>query len=199
MSRRPEFENIKSGKEFRQWYWLKDELVSLCKMTGLKTTGRKSELMNRIQFSIDNEGQRQTESSKKKALSKFNWAKASLSLSTVITDNVSFGPNFRNFMKKHIGPGFSCHSDFMEWVKSNTGKTLEDSLIAYKELELRKKDPNFKREIATNNMFNQYTRDFIEDNPGAGLKEARKHWMKKKHLPTKDGFIRYDRTDLNLA
>ncbi|MEM8545773.1 MAG: SAP domain-containing protein, partial [Cyanobacteria bacterium P01_H01_bin.119] len=42
---RPTPEN---ATEFRRWYWLKAELVAYCKQTGLKSTGQKADIAERI-------------------------------------------------------------------------------------------------------------------------------------------------------
>ncbi|MEM6685258.1 MAG: DUF6434 domain-containing protein [Bacteroidota bacterium] len=196
---RPDFEHIQTSAEFNQWYWLKEELVEICKRSNLPITGRKFELRDRIMYALDHNGAVKPSPIKKKTTSKFNWAKATLTLETEITDNVSFGPNFRRFMKSQIGAKFSCHSDFMDWVKANTGKTLEDAVTTWKMLEKRKEDPEFKREIAANNMFNQYVRDFLAANAGTTIKDAKRYWLLKKQLPTADGFVRYETTDLALV
>ncbi len=196
---RPAFEDIKTGDEFKRWYWLKEELEEICKCSGLPCMGRKFDLQDRIAFALDNRGALPSAPRKKKAASGFNWAKSKLTPETRITDNVSFGPNFRRFMKAEIGKGFSCHSDFMDWVKANPGKTLADAVEQWQILEARKKDPEFRRKIASNNMYNQYTRDFFDDNPEMTKEDARAFWLLKKQLPTKDGFVRYERSDLELS
>lgn len=196
--KRPDFANIESGTEFNNWYWLKEEMVDICINYGWPSTGRKFELRDRIMYALDNDGRIKPTPKNKVMVSKFNWAKSALTLETEITDNVSFGPNFRGFMKSKLGNKFSCHSDFMDWVKTNEGKTLKDAILKWIELEDRKKDVSFKRKISAHNMYAQYTRDFLEDNSGKTIKDARKHWLLKKQLPTKDGFVRYERSDLNL-
>lgn len=195
--RRPSFENIASGREFRRWYWLKEELIDICKRSNLPYTGGKFELQDRIVHALDNDG-KLLPSPKIRTSSKFNWAKAKLTPDTVITDNVSFGMNFRGFMKSQIGNAFSCHGDFMDWVRANPGKTLQDAIEQWQLLEDRKKDPTFKRKIAKHNMFAQYTRDFLEDNPGLTLKDAKTYWSLKKQFPTDTGYVRYERKDLEL-
>ncbi|MEO1435214.1 MAG: DUF6434 domain-containing protein [Bacteroidota bacterium] len=196
---RPPFEHIETGGEFNNWYWLKAEMVEICQQIGLPTNGRKFDLRDRIMYALDHDGKVLPKAPKPKKSSMFNWAKAELSLDTIITDNVSFGPNFRRFMKSQIHSKFSCHSDFMDWVKSNPGKTLQDAVDQYLVLEARKKDPNFKRCIADNNMYSQYTRDFLEDNPGQTIKDAKKYWLLKKERPMKNGFVRYEKGDLDLT
>ena len=195
---RPEFDNIKSGKEFNEWYWLKEEMVKICKRLGLPISGRKFDLRDRIMYALDNGGKLKPKSKKRKVKSKFNWTESELTLDTRITDNISFGPNFRKFMRSHVGKKFSCGSDFMDWMKASEGKTLDDAIAKYFQLEKRKKDSNFERKIEDNNMFNQYTRDFIKDNPGESLANVRKYWFLKKQLPTKNGFVKYERSDLQF-
>ncbi len=190
-TQRPEFSTITSGKEFVRWYWLKIELVEICKHMNLPYSGNKFELRDRIVYALDNEGKLLPKKKKRKPRSSFNWAKATLTPETLITDNVSFGPNFRKFMKSQIGKRFYCHSDFMDWVKSHPGKTLRDAVLKWEEMNMRTLDPEFKREIATHNMLAQYVRDFLEDNPNHTLKDALCCWNEKKLLPMPDGFVRY--------
>ena len=194
---RPDFSSIKNGAEFNKWYWLKEEMVAICKLCQLPYSGRKFELRDRIMYALDNDGAVQL-TQKKAKQSKFNWARAELNLDTLITDNVSFGPNFRQFMQAQIGKQFSCNTDFMAWVRANPGKTLQDAVLIWQELENRKTDPNFKKTIAASNMFNQYIRDFLADNKGRSFKEAVRYWEVKKQMPMKDGFVRYKKTDLEL-
>lgn len=195
---RPDFSDIKSGKEFNRWYWLKSELVQICKMSGLTHTGYKFLLRDRIMYALDNEGALMPMPPKQKKQSKFDWANEDLELRTLISDNVSFGPNFRSFLQDHIGNKFVCHSDFMDWVKANVGKTLGDAVEQWHILENRKNDPTFKRNIAAHNMLAQYVRDYSENNAGANMKEILRRWKIKKQMPTEDGFVRYAPSDLNL-
>lgn len=195
---RPKFENISSGAAFNKWYWRKDEMVEICRRAGLPITGRKFDLRDRIMYALDNKGKLKPAAKKKKANSKFNWAKSTLSLETKITDNISFGPNLRRFMKSQIGDKFSCHSDFMDWVKANEGKTLSDAIQLWFDLEKRKENPDFRREIAANNMYNQYMRDFLDDNPGFTFKEVKAYWLLKKGQPSENGYIKYHKDDLKL-
>jgi len=196
---RPDFPSIASGEEFNRWYWLKEEMVDILKAIGLPYTGGKFELRDRIMYALDHNGGLKPEQKKARPKSRFNWAREVLTPETVITDNVSFGPNFRRFMKGQIGPRFSCHSDFMDWVKEHPGKTLEEAVKAWEDLEARKDDPTFKRDIADHNMLAQYVRDFLADQPDKNLKDALHFWNLKRHLPMENGFVRYTSEDLDLT
>ena len=203
---RPNLSDIISAKEFRRWYWLKEELVNYCKSKSISSRGNKFEVADRIAEYLET-GQIIKSESKSKSKSKstpgktkasqFNWAKALLTLETVITDNLTFGKNFRGFMTEQIGSKFVCHSDFMDWVKANVGKTLSDAVEAWWELEARKKDPNFKRKIAPQNMLAQYTRNFFADNPNKTHADMMRCWKLKKALPNQ-GKVVYETSDLLL-
>ena len=173
-------------------------MVEICKQASLPYTGSKFDLRDRIMYALDNDGKVLQKQKRTRKKSKFSWVKAELSLETVITDNVSFGPNFRRFMQSQINQKFSCHSDFMNWVKTNVGKTLQDEVLKWHELEERKQNPDFKREIAAHNMMSLYVRDFLTDNDGYFFKDVIEIWKIKKTMPMTDGFVRYEKSDVNL-
>lgn len=193
---RPLIDQIKNGDELKSWYWLKEELIVFCKQLGISSRGSKFEIQERLAIFIDT-GEIER-SVTKTHISKFNWSKEKLNEETVITDNVSFGPNFRGFMKEKLGSKFSCTSEFMSWVKNNSGKTLADAINYWKLLEERKKDPNFRRKIASHNMYNQYMRDFMDAFPKKSIEDAKLAWSIKKTLPAKEGFVKFHPNDLHL-
>jgi hypothetical protein len=194
---RPNFEDIQSGAEFNQWYWLKVEMVDICKAIGLPTHGRKFDLRDRIMYALDNEGALLPEP-KKKPTSNFKWSKATLTPETVMTDNITFGQNLRRFMKAQVGEQFSFHTDLMEWMKANTGKTLKNAVAQWHVFEQARKSSDFRTDIAANNMYNQYTRDFLDANPSLSPRDVRRCWNRKRRLPMKDGFVRYEKEDLRF-
>ena len=161
--KRPEILSVETIDQFQDWYWLKVDLVKFCKANGLSSSGRKLELRERIVCFLN--GEKGCRTKRARPSSTFDWANEKLTLDTPITDSVTFGKNFRGFMQSIIGAKFVCHSDFMDWVKSNTGATLKEAAAAWRLLEQRKSDPTFKRKIAPQNLLNQYMRDFFKDNP----------------------------------
>ncbi|MEO1514382.1 MAG: DUF6434 domain-containing protein [Bacteroidota bacterium] len=195
---RPDFSDIRSGEEFNQWYWLKSEMVDICREAGLPINGRKFDLRDRIMYALDNDGALLPAAKQPRKTSRFNWARSELALDTVITDNVSFGPNFRKFMTTQIGSRFVCHSDFMDWVKARVGHTLGEAVVQWELLEKRKEDPTFQRDIAKQNMLAQYVRDFLADHPDKVFKDALACWKRKRRLPMKGGYVRYAASDLSL-
>ena len=52
--------------------------------------------------------------------------------------------------------------------------------------------------IKHHDQFNQYTRDFLEDNPTLRMDGGRRIWALKIKLPSETGRHVYDRSDLSL-
>ena len=63
---------------------------------------------------------------------KFDWHKENLTLETIIDSNYKNTQNVRRFFKSNLGEDFTFSRDFMQWLKSNTGKSLEDAINQYK-------------------------------------------------------------------
>lgn len=194
---RPPIQHISTASEFRNWYWLKAELIDYCKVLGIPYSGNKAELTDRIATAIETDDLYQISKPKRqKSISKFNWKTEELTLDTIITDNYSNSQNMRHFMQKYADPKFKFYIDFMTWMKENVGKTLRDAIAAHQTFELRKKDPNFKSTIPPSNQYNRYMRDFFADNPDQTIVNARKCWAWKRSIP---GNNLYEKTDLKMA
>jgi hypothetical protein len=119
-----------------------------------------------------------------------------LELNTIITDSYTNGPNTRQFFKEHCGERFHFSIPFMDFMKNNCGKTLQDAINEWKRLDELSKYKNFKSEIPEGNQYNKYIRDFFADNPNMTINQARHFWKLKRSLPL--GRHIYERTDLEL-
>ena len=195
---RPNIEDIATGSELRRWYWLKSELVAHARSLGVKTTAGKFVVLERIAHFLDT-GERVYPGDQRKSVrSKFDWHREALTSETVITDNYKNTQNVRHFFKRAVGPQFKFNIAFMEWMKSNEGKTLADACIAYQAIREQEKSPGFRTTIKDHNQFNQYTRDFLADNPDLTMDDVRKVWAEKVQLPSETGRHVYDPDDLKL-
>ncbi|MEL6972550.1 MAG: DUF6434 domain-containing protein [Bacteroidota bacterium] len=188
---RPDIYDIKSGKELQRWYWLKAELVAHCQALEIPYTGSKLTITERLAHFLDTGKIAQPK--RWRAQSSFNWARAELQPDTMITDSYRNGPNVRRFFSEHIGPRFRFNIAFMQWMKTNVGKTLADAVDAWEAIEQEQKTAGFKSKIPASNQYNQYLRDFFAANPKRSMKEARKCWAKKTEGPAPH---RYDVADL---
>jgi Domain of unknown function (DUF6434)/SAP domain-containing new25 len=172
---------------------LKSELVNFAKTNGIPFNGGKFDIEDRIAAFLDFQPLPPTK--RRRPKSRFDWANSSLKLETLITDNISFGPNVRGFFKGRIGCAFVCNSDFMDWMREHVGASLSEAVAAWEMLEARKTDPDFQTRIRSHNQYNQFTRDILTANPQLSLSEVRKIWKAKRALPQP---MSYKAQDLSL-
>lgn len=194
---RPNILSIDSTDVFNTWYWDKNEMIEFCEHHRLSTQGTKANLRARIVHFLDAPGTPYIEPKNASSRKAFNWSKAELHFNTIITADIRFGPNVRNFFKAEIGSSFSCHGDFMNWVKHHPGATLGDAITAWKMLEARKHNPSFRRQIAPDNMMNRYIREYFDKIPDGSFQQALSCWKYKKHQPLIEGAVKFSMEDLS--
>lgn len=186
MIERPVLDKHLDSKTFRDFYYLKEELVDFCRENNLPTSGGKVEITNRIAYFLDTGEALSAVVTKKKGTVILN-----IDEDTEIESDFVCSEKHRAFFKEHIGKSFSFNVAFQKWLKSNTGKTYQEAITAYYQiLEDKKKG---KTVIDKQFEYNTYTRDFFADNKGKSLEEAIKCWRYKKQL---QGHNRYERSDL---
>ena len=188
MNERPDLNTELDSKTFKEYYYLKEELIAFCRVNKLQATGSKLELIERISEFLDT-GKRtyKTHSSRKTTMIN------EITLDTIIEENFVCSEKHRSFYKKHIGKSFSFNVAFQKWLKSNAGKTYQDSINAYYQiLEDKKKN---KTTIDKQFEYNTYIRDFFNDNKDKDLEDAIKCWKYKKSLK---GHNRYEKDDLSI-
>lgn len=195
---RPDIANISDSADLRQWYWTKEELLNECRRCGLKVSGGKFLLLDRIAHFLDTGEQVFPGDKRAKITSTFDWHAAPLTLETIITDSYKNSQNVRRFFRAHAGQDFKFNIAFMAWMKANVGKTLADAVQAHLDFKNEAAQPGFASKIADHNQFNQYTRDFLADNPQMGMADVRHFWALKRALPSADGRHRYAASDLEL-
>ena len=187
MDKRPILNRALDSRTFREYYYLKDELVCFCKENGLPASGGKLEIADRIAVFLDT-GEILPPSAARKGAS----APAVISEDTPIEANFVCSEKHRAFFKEHIGSGFSFNVAFQKWLKGNTGKTYRDAISAYYEI-LESKKSN-KSEIGRQFEYNTYIREFFAANKGRTLEDAICCWKYKKQQP---GHNRYESSDLS--
>lgn len=188
MGERPKLDNNLDGNTFKEYYYLKEELIAFCRKNNLQITGGKLELTERIANFLDTG----------KKTYKIHVAKKTkivddITLDTIIEENFACSEKHRAFYKEQIGNNFSFNVAFQKWLKSNAGKTYQNSIDAYYQiLEDKKKN---KTTIDKQFEYNTYIRDFFDDNKGKSLEQAIKCWKYKKSLK---GHNKYEKDDLKI-
>jgi len=192
--KKPELNSNTSLKDFKDFYWLKEELVSFCKKNEINCSGGKIEIANRIIYFLET-GKKDRKRNVQRSKSNFDWNTERLSCETVITDNYKNTENVRRFFIDEIGTHFKFNVPFMNWAKQNIGKTLQDAANEWNRIYLLKKDKNYQSEIDSQFEYNAYMRDFLKDNPSLTANDARKYWMLKRETR---GSKKYAKSDLQL-
>lgn len=188
MNERPDLNTNLDSKTFREYYYLKEELVDFCRKHNLQSTGGKLELTDRIAEFLDT-GKRNTATHTKRK----SPSVGEITLDAVIESNFVCSEKHRAFYKVQIGNRFSFNVLFQKWLKSNAGKTYRDSIDAYYQiLEDKKKK---KTTIDKQFEYNTYIRDFFADNKDKTPEQAIKCWKYKKSLK---GHNKYEREDLKI-
>ena len=188
MESRPEITINLDSHTFREYYYLKEELMAFCRDNHLPVSGGKQELTERIACFLDS-GKVQQPVSKRNT--GYKTITSEITLDRIIEKGFVCSETHRAFFKKEIGNSFSFNVQFQQWLKTNAEKTYADAVTAYEEILKAKKAE--KSSIGKQFEYNTYIRDFFADNAGKTLEDAIKCWKYKKNLK---GHNRYERSDL---
>lgn len=188
MNKRPNLDENIDTKTFKEYYYLKEELIDFCRKNNLQTTGGKAELTERIIDFLETGKKTSKHHTRKRSI-----IPSVITLDTIIEENFICSEKHRAFYKDKIGNSFSFNVLFQNWLKSNAGKTYQDSITAYYQiLENKKKN---KTTIAKQFEYNTYIRDFFNDNKDKNLDQAIKCWKYKKSLK---GHNKYEKKELEI-
>ena len=173
--------------EFKDYYFLKEELKDFCRKEGLKVSGSKQELEERIVHYLST-GE---ELVKPKIPKSTNENVSEITLDSRLGENFRCSEDKRVFFEREIGQSFKFKVKFQKWLKSNPDKTYWDAIDAYHEIQNSKEKTKIDKQF----QYNQYIRDFFESNNGKSLDDAIKCWKYKKSLK---GHNRYEESDLEI-
>lgn len=185
---RPDLDLKLSAGIFRQYYYLKEELVDFCRRNNLQATGSKSELSERIAVFLESGKRTRAEHKTRKTQSA-----GEIKPNNIIEENFVCSEKHRAFFKEQVGKTFSFNVAFQKWLKSNAGKTYADAITAYHQILQEKKSAKGKGEIEKQFEYNTYIRDFFAANKDKTLEQAIKCWKFKK---SQKGHNKYEDSDL---
>ena len=194
---RPQLTKDLKSEDFKEYYFLKEELKDFCKKEGLKVSGSKNQLEERIIYyldtgkSLDNSRSIKNKNNYSKSNSNKATASEEITLDSILGENFKCREDKREFFEKEIGEGFKFKVKFQKWLKTNPDKTYQDAINAYHELQ----NSNEKTKIDKQFQYNQYIRDFFDDNDDKTLNDAIKCWKYKKSIK---GHNKYEKSDLDI-
>lgn len=183
---RPDLDTHLDGSTFREYYYLKEELVRFCRQEGLGASGGKKELTERISHYLDTGEIRGPEIVRKRDVRVMEMTE-----DTPIETDIVCSETHRAFFVRVIGKGFTFNVEFQRWLRSNPGKSYGDAVNVYHRIIAERKGK--RAEIDEQFEYNRYIRDFFADNEGRTLADAIRCWNRKKKLP---GHNRYEKDDL---
>ena len=172
-------------EEFKEYYFLKEELKDFCRAEGLRVSGSKEDLEKRIVHYLAT-GEELKQSGTKKIQTD---SVSEITLDSKLGENFKCSEDKRAFFENQIGKGFKFKVKFQKWLKANPEKTYRDAIDAYFEIQ----GSGEKTEIGKQFQYNQYIRDFFENNDDKSLDDAIKCWKYKKSLK---GHNKYEESDL---
>jgi hypothetical protein len=173
---------------FRQYYYLKEQLTAFCRENGLRISGGKPELTERVYgYLLTGERAAWERTPRPRTVA------AEIRPDTAIGPDLLLSQTVRAFFEEHIGTSFTFCLGFNRWLRDNPERTFGDAVNAYR--EIKEAGRHQRTVIGRQFEYNTYIRDFFADNPGRTLKDAIVCWKHKKALP---GSNRYDRSDLEV-
>ncbi|MCU0481584.1 MAG: SAP domain-containing protein [Anaerolineae bacterium] len=180
---RPNLNRDLTSATFRSYYWLKEELVAFCREHDLSTSGSKIEITDRIAYFLQN-GVAPTQSIAHSTKKQNPKVEGQLSMSEFIREGYRSDEEHRAFFKSVIGDEFKFTVGFMQFCKDNIGKkTYADAVAWWLDEQKRKRDPNYKPDIAPQFEYNRFIHAYFEVNPDGKLEEAIRLWKEVKSKP----------------
>jgi hypothetical protein len=156
-----------SARDFRDFYWLKEELQRFCRAHGLSTSGGKREIADRIEHLLRT-GQRPEPASSLKSNAALrrpaNTAPAGkLSMATCAPAGFRCTQEARAFFEEALGRSFRFTVSLQRFIKDHPGVTFARIAEEWRRQEAMRKSGSFRPEIAPQFEYNQFTRDYFAD------------------------------------
>mgnify|MGYP001049374746 CR=1 FL=1 len=179
VANRPKLDSNISLDDYLNYYWLKKDLVKFCKNIGINSNGWKLEIHERIVDYLSNHVIQKREETKPKQKST---EIHELSLDMVVTKSFKRNPQTTAFFKS-IDSRFHYSVRLNQYIRDNIGKITYQDIIDewHKEYELKKK--GIKTTPALPQCeYNQFVKDYLEDNKDRTFKDAVAAWNFKKGM-----------------
>ena len=194
---RPQLTKDLKSEDFKEYYFLKEELKDFCKKEGLKVSGSKNQLEERIIYyldtgkSLDNSRSIKNKNNYSKSNSNKATTSEEITLDSILGENFKCSEDKREFFEKEIGEGFKFKVKFQKWLKTNPDKTYQDAINAYYELQNSKEKTKIDKQF----QYNQYIRDFFFFFYDKTLNDVIKCWKYKKSIKWHN---KYEKSDLDI-
>ncbi len=191
MTERPPLNKKITLKDFKDFYWIQEELVSFCRKIGINCSGGKIEIANRIVKYLKT-GKIEKKNTNKNRGTKKGIQRIPKNINEVIPDNYSSSQLFKKYFKSIIGQHFHFTAYMAKYMKDRPEITFKRYINEWQAEYKRRKDKNYHPKIMRSCEYNQYIRDFFKDNPKRTRVDAIKYWKIKKSLRGDNVYRRSD-------
>ena len=169
---RPPITPLLTLPDFVDWYWLKADLVSICRLFTLSTSGSKLELEDRIRRHLS--GQQLRVTVKRRMIGEMPVV---FTPKTMISKGWKCNPALGAFMRELCGSGFRFNAQVRDFIHNGEGRTLAEAAICYRaSIQPRSHKTSIPRQLE----YNQHFRDFFAAQPGASRQQAIDAWWDKR-------------------
>lgn len=166
--------------DFKNHYWLKSELIGFCKSNGISGAGSKQEIAKRIEIFITSGQKIKPEIIKKTARDSDQQIFMDSLVKCYNNDAIT-----RAFFVSQIGKHFRFNTYLRQFTNAaniTPNLTYGDLVAGWLAEESKKKDPQYKTQIDKQFEYNQFIRDFFDNEIGKTQTDAVKAWNKAKTL-----------------
>jgi hypothetical protein len=176
VSERPPLAPELSRAEFLRWYWLKDELALFARSAGLKATGSKALLTERIAAALDGQVFEEPAGPMPRPGSQLS---EPLFNSTPIPAGQRCSQIVRRWLANEIGPAFHFDASMREYFANADGtQTMQGAIEHWN--KTRNGGP---RAIDSQFEYNRFTRDWHEANPCGSRDQLLAAWNLYRSRP----------------
>lgn len=173
---RPELTANLTGAELRRWYWLTDELADLARRLGVRATGGKALLTERLTAALDGEAFAEPMRARHAAGAQLS---GTLTASTPIPPGQRCSQIVRAWFVDQVGPSFVFDATMRSFFAGADGtQTLQDALTHY-----RTTRGEGATAIDATFEYNRFTRRWHRENPGGARADLLRAWQEYRALP----------------
>lgn len=173
---RPSLTSALTGTELRRWYWLKDELADFARQLGIRATGSKNLLTQRIAAHLD--GTTFTEPTTTRSSTGAQLS-APLTPATVIPRGQRCSQVVRAWFVRQVGASFGFDAEMRDFFARADGtQTMQDALDHY----LRTRAQGSK-DIGAQFEYNRFTRAWHTEHPSGTRDELLAAWHEYRRRP----------------
>lgn len=173
---RPRLTDNLTGSEVLRWYWLKEELTDFARRLGIRGTGDKELLTQRIAAKLDDVPFAEPQLTKRATRAQLDGA---LTSATVIPEGQRCSQLVRAWFVEQVGAAFGFDAEMRAFFSRTDGtQTMQDALDHYRatrEQGLKSIDAQFE--------YNRFTRAWHEANPTRPREDLLHAWQKYRERP----------------